>query len=92
MDQRILEEPAGEPTVRRVWQWDGELSDAEREELGSLRDEAERLRARVTTLTADVKQAQRTERDLRGALKWLAGASPFNRRRIKRRLREQRLI
>ena len=91
MDQRLTE-PAGEPTVRRAWVWDGEISDAERDELVALRAEAPVLRERVAELETEVKRARRDARDLRSALKWLAAARPWERRGTKRRLRAGGLL
>jgi hypothetical protein len=87
-----LEEPAGEPVVRRAWEWDGELSSAEREELVALRTEVAELHDRITALQADAKRAERRERDLRGALKWLASTGWTKRRMVLRELRATKLI
>jgi hypothetical protein len=92
MEQVRLQEPAGEPRVRRAWDWDEELTDRDREALEALREEAGRLRERIATLEADARRAAASERELRGALKWLAGARGLQRRRVLRQLREGKLV
>jgi hypothetical protein len=75
---------------RPAWDWDGpsDLSSDDREELEALRAEVPALRAEVDQLRGEVAQAAEDVDRMRSLLKRVVKASPFQRRRMLRALRD----
>ena len=75
-----------------VWDWEGDLSEAERTELAALRRTALGLREHVAALEREVAETGRREREAREALAELAAARAWRRQRVLARLRERALL
>ena len=90
--------PVLEPAVTRTsgasrsWDWSAGISDGELSELHRLRASAADLEVQTGEARAAVRQSRAREGELRAALAELAGARPWQRRRVVARLVERGLL
>jgi hypothetical protein len=75
-----------------AWDWGVELQDEERSELERLRGTVARLHGQLNQARDLLRTSRRREQDLSEALRELAEARPWQRRRIRTALRNRQLI
>ena len=78
--------------THQAWDWGVELRDEERSELECLRGTVARLRRQLEQARDSLRTSRRREQDLSQALRELAEARPWQRRRLRTALRSRQLI
>jgi hypothetical protein len=76
----------------RAWDWGVELRDDERSELERLRGTVALLRRQLEQARDSLRMSRRREQDLSQALRELAEAKPWQRRRLRTALRNRQLL
>jgi len=76
----------------QAWDWGIELRDEERSELERLRGTVAQLRRQLAQANDSLRLSRRRERDASEALRQLAEARPWQRRRVRTALRSRRLL
>jgi hypothetical protein len=78
--------------TNQAWDWGVELRDEERSELELLRETVAQLRSQLDQEHGSLRRSRRREQDLTQALRQLDEARPWQRRRVRRALRNRRLL
>jgi septal ring factor EnvC (AmiA/AmiB activator) len=78
--------------TNQAWDWGVELRDEERSELERLRETVAQLRSQLDQEHGSLRRSRRREQDLTQALRQLDEARPWQRRRVRRVLRNRRLL
>jgi hypothetical protein len=78
--------------TRQAWDWGVELRDEERSELERLRGTVARLGRQLEQARDSLGMSRRHEQDLSQALRELAEARPWQRRRLRTALRSRQLL
>jgi uncharacterized coiled-coil DUF342 family protein len=76
----------------QAWDWGVELRDEERSELELLRGTVAELRTELDQAHEALRSCRQRHRDASQALRQLAEARPWRRRRFRRALRERQLL
>jgi hypothetical protein len=76
----------------QAWDWGVELRDEERSELELLRRTVAQLRTQVDEAHESLRSCRERQQDACDALKQLAEARPWRRRRVRMALRERQLL
>jgi hypothetical protein len=76
----------------QAWDWGVELRDEERSELETLRGTVAQLRRQLDQVHDSLRLSRQREQDARQALRQLAEARPWRRRRVRRALRDRQLL
>jgi hypothetical protein len=76
----------------QAWDWGVELRDEERSELELLRETVAGLRTELDQAHEALRGCRQRQQDVSQALEQLAEARPWQRRRVRRALRERRLL
>jgi chromosome segregation ATPase len=78
--------------TNQAWDWGVELRDEERSELERLRGTVAQLRGQLDQARDSLRRSRRREQDLSQALRQLAEARPWQRRRVRTALRSRELL
>jgi hypothetical protein len=78
--------------IDQAWDWGVELRDEERSELELLRRTVAQLRTQLDQAHEELRSSRRRHRDASEALRQLAEARSWRRRRIRRALRARQLL
>jgi hypothetical protein len=78
--------------THQAWDWGVELRDEERSELELLRETVAGLRTELDQAQEALRTCRQRQQDVSQALEQLAEARPWQRRRVRRALRERRLL
>jgi hypothetical protein len=76
----------------QAWDWGVELRDEERSELELLRSTVVELRTQLDQAHEALRSSRQRDQDARQALRQLAEAGPWRRRRVRTALRERQLL
>jgi hypothetical protein len=76
----------------QAWDWGVELRDEERSELELLRSTVVELRTQLDQAHEALRSSRQRDQDARQALRQLAEARPWRRRRVRTALRERQLL
>jgi hypothetical protein len=76
----------------QAWDWGLELRDEERSELELLRGTVAQLRTQLDHAHEALRSCRQRHEDASQALRQLADARPWHRRRLRRALRERQLL
>jgi chromosome segregation ATPase len=76
----------------QAWDWGVELRDEERSELELLRSTVAQLRTQLDQANEALRSWRQRHQDASEALRQLAEAGPWRRRRVKTALRERQLL
>jgi hypothetical protein len=76
----------------QAWDWGVELRDEERSELELLRGTVAQLRTQLDQAHESLRSCRQRHQDASRALRQLAEASPWRRRRVRTTLRERQLL
>jgi hypothetical protein len=76
----------------QAWDWGVELRDEERSELELLRKTVAQLRTQLDQAHEWLRSCRQRQQEASEALRQLAEAGPWRRRRVRRALRERRLL
>ena len=78
--------------TKQAWDWDVELRDESRSELELLRETVAELHSQLDVANDSLRTIKRREQDLSQALRELADAKPWQRRRVRAALRSRKLL
>ena len=78
--------------TNQAWDWGVELRDEERSELELLRRTVAHLRGQLDQAHKSVKTWTQRQQETSQALRQLATAGPWRRRRLRRALRDRKLL
>jgi len=78
--------------TNQAWDWGVELRDEERSELELLRGSLAQLRTQLDQAHESLRMSRQRERDASQALRQLAEARPWRRRRVRTALRDRQLL
>jgi Spy/CpxP family protein refolding chaperone len=78
--------------TNQAWDWGVELRDEERSELELLRTTVAQLRTQLDQAYDSLRTCRQREQDASEALRQLYEAGPWQRRRVRKALRERRLL
>jgi hypothetical protein len=76
----------------QAWDWGVELRDEERSELELLRSTVAQLRGQLDQAYDSLRTCRQREQDASEALRQLDEARPWQRRRVRKALRERRVL
>jgi chromosome segregation ATPase len=76
----------------QAWDWGVELPDEERSELERLRGTVAQLRTQLDQTHDSLRACRQHQQDLSQALRQLDEAKPWHRHRVRKELRDRRLL